>query len=1231
MEVKWTPEQRKAMELDGKTMLVSAAAGSGKTKVLTGRIIRLLTEKKEGQKPADLSRMLIVTFTRASAADLKAKVATALTEALAKNPGDKHLTKQLLNLGSAQISTIDSFFQRVVRANFDALNLPASFRITDENEVFPLCLQILNEVMEVHYQRNVSGTATDPLARVRGNVFADAMDHLMSGRSDEKFEPLILEFYKKFQSYPEGIKLLHTCAKTLCDQAHDEYFTTACGESLHRYITEKFTSYLHFLEETIALLEPAPDFWKTYGGMLDSDRDFCNRVLGALGKVSYAEVRDIILNFTPKKPSSWKKFANDTTDQYQAWREVFRSGLNEFKQAMKWPAEALPEQFERTAALCEALYLFYADYEAKLLIEKKSRGILEHNDIRALLYNMLTDENGNPSPAAKAIAAQYDSVYIDEYQDVDLLQDRIFSRIGENNRFMVGDIKQSIYVFRGSEPSVFAGYRQRFPLYTDEKWKTADGVCVFMSNNFRCDEPVVRFTNKICSFLFSACEKSIKYRKEDDLVFSKNSDPSAEPVHVAVFEKKTSKNSKNAPIQEADDDSTEGEKTFSAEQTWVANEIGRLLHTKWDEKTYVSPSDIVILVQTKKIGVGFARALEAINVPVVAEAADNLMHDPLMVDMLNLLQTIDNPHRDLPLSEYLQSSIEGFSADELYQLRAEFSKRVSLYDALVAKAEADDDSPLTKKAKSFVEWLEPYRESAAALSADRFLRQLYHDPKLNRYQGEAPLLFLYEQARTYQKAAFCGLYQLLDAMEKLQTNKEVEADGFKKAKKAVRIMTIHHSKGLEFPIVFLCGVGSKFIKKDVQASLIFHRNVGCASKLYNPVTGESEETVLRLSAKNEVEAEQKEESIRTLYVALTRASRKLYVTGTMPKKSDEFLPEAQLIRRGERSTILGSESYLSWILASIYEKGHGADNSYFTLDFYPYTPLELLPYVEPTPEELATEAQEEEKEEEKKDKESPTVPCDVERYTKILSSRTDFKYPLAFLSDLPTKAAASKLSPNLLDQLKNDKDEKKALELQLAQMLGTQPSFDEKLLSSKKPTAAQIGTANHAFLEFCDFKLLAQNGVDAECQRLLDCHFLSNSDAELLDRAQLEAFKSSSIMDEILAAKKVRREQKFNLFVPFSELTQKSTNEQLAEHSLFVQGSIDLLIETVDGELILVDYKTDRPHAEELSNPTLFHERMKAAHGSQLYYYQRAVSELFSRLPDKTYLYSLPFGKVFEM
>ena len=1226
MEVKWTPEQRKAMELDGKTMLVSAAAGSGKTKVLTGRIIRLLTEKKEGQKPADLSRMLIVTFTRASAADLKAKVATALTEALAKNPGDPHLTKQLLNLGSAQISTIDSFFQRIVRANFDELNLPASFRITDQTEVFPLCLQVLNEVIEEHYKKNASGTANDPLSRVRDNPFADAMDHLISGRSDETFEPLILNFYNKFQSYPEGIKLLHTCAKTLCDQAHDEYFTTACGASLHQYITEKFTSYLHFVDEIIALLEPAPDFWKTYSGLLSSDRDFCSRVLAALGTASYTEVRDIILNFTPKKPHSWKQFANDTTDQYRAWREVFKEGFSEIKQAMQWPAEALPEQFERTAALCEALYLFYADYEAKLLVEKKARGILEHNDIRALLYHMLTDENGNPSPAAKAIAAQYDSVYIDEYQDVDLLQDRIFSRIGENNRFMVGDIKQSIYVFRGSEPSVFAGYRQRFPLYTDEKWKSADGVCVFMSNNFRCDEPVVNFTNKICAFLFSACEKSIKYRKEDDLVFSKKREKKEEPVHVAVFEKKPPKNSKNAPVQE-DDESTEGEKVFTAEQTWVANEICRLLHTKWKKKTYVSPSDIVILVQTKKIGVGFARALEAIGVPVVAEAADNLMHDPLMVDLLNLLQTIDNPHRDLPLSEYLQSSIEGFCADELYRLRTELPKDVSLYDALVAKAEADDDSPLCEKSKRFVEWLEPYRESAAALSADRFLRQLYHDPKLNRYQGEAPLLFLYEQARTYQKAAFCGLYQLLDAMETLQNNKDVAADGFKKAKKAVRIMTIHHSKGLEFPIVFLCGVGSKFIKKDVQASLVFHRNVGCASKLYNPVTGESEETVLRLSAKNEVEAEQKEESIRTLYVALTRASRKLYVTGTMPKKRDEFLPEAQLIRRGERSTILGSETYLSWILAAIYEKGHSTDDSYFTLDFYPYTPATPVQYVEPTSD--TDEEDEEDAEEEKK--ESTTVPCDVERYAKILSTKKDFQYPLAFLSDLPTKAAASKLSPNLLDQIKDDKDEEKALELQLSQMLGAQPSFDEKLLSSKKPTAAQIGTANHAFLEFCDFKLLAQNGVDAECQRLLDCHFLSNSDAELLDRTQLEAFKNSSIMDEILAAKKVRREQKFNLFVPFSELTQKSINEQLSEHSLFVQGSIDLLIETLDGELILVDYKTDRPHEEEWSNPALFHERMRTAHGSQLYYYQRAVSELFSKLPDKTYLYSLPFGKAFEM
>ena len=1213
MANKWTKQQEAAMSIHGKTLLVSAAAGSGKTSVLTERIIRRLTDR---HSPADLSRLLVVTFTRASAADLKSKIAKALSKAIAEDPQNTHLTKQLLKLGSAQISTIDSFFQKAVRANFDELDLPAAFRTVDTAEILPLSLGILDSLLEEHYEKaSKSKNPNDILSRIKENAFADTMDHLMSGRSDGKTDLLLLKFYDKFASYPQGITLLHHYAKALSKEAHDEFFASTPGKVLQKHLTELLGSCRKFLEDISTEAEADPDVYAKLSGILSSDLDFCNELLRALDEQSYERTRTVAYTFIRGRFPTIRGEIPNCVLRYKAWREGFKKKISEKVQAyLLWPAEQIPSQFEKTAVLCETLYHFYMDFEARLLAEKKARGILEYNDIRSSLYKLLTSPDGAPTAAAKAIAAQYDEVYIDEYQDVDFLQDSIFAQIGGNRRFMVGDIKQSIYGFRGSEPSVFASYRRAYPLYTDPKADdNQDGTCVFMSNNFRCNEPVIDFTNLICGFLFSACKASIGYQQEDDLVFSKEKNKKAVPVSVAVFDGKPKKNSENEDTPE--EETTEEQ--LGAEAVWVANEIARLIREeKLDDGNPITPSDIAILVRAKSHGTAVAKALKYNGVPVLSEAAASLMEDPLMVTVLNLLRAIDNPYRDIPLSEYLLSGFGGFSLEELTDIRLETPTSKALYDAIEAKAHAEERSLLSEKALNFYVWIEKMRESAAILPADRFLRLLYLDPKFIEFQDAPALLYLYEQARTYQRTAFCGLYAFLDAMTKLQSSENVSAEGFKKAEKAVTIMTVHHSKGLEFPVVFLFASGKTFNKDDMKSSLLFHRNVGCTSKLYNTELGECEESILRVSAKLEIEAEQTEESIRTLYVALTRARERLYVTGTLNGSSASAITSAELVRRDDRSAILGCNSYLAWILAALQEK---KPTECYTLSYLSHVPPALV----------GTKAE----------KVIPNAPVDdnekddplASRYAEILRANENFEYPLDFLRGLPTKAAASKLSPDLLDRLLDDTDTEAAIEAGLKLMESKQPTFDELLIAHQKPTAADIGTATHTFLEFCDFKRLARNGIEYECEFLLANRFLSEATVKLLNKAQLQAFLDSNLMSMLLSAKRVWREQKFNLFVPFSELTDDTTDPRLADHTLFVQGSIDLLIETDNGRLILVDYKTDRVREDEWQDDESFRMRMKAAHGNQLAYYQRAVCELFGKAPDQTYLYSLPLGKALEM
>lgn len=1219
MANKWTKEQEAAMSLSGKALLVSAAAGSGKTSVLTERIIRRLTDP---QSPADLTRMLIVTFTRASAADLKSKIAKALTAALAERPGDKHLTKQLLSLGSAQISTIDSFFQKTVRANFDALDLPASFQTADTAEVLPLCLSTIDSLLETHYSKFASSnsSADDPLARIKNNAFADAIDHLMSGRSDGKLDLLLLDFYNRLVAYPQGIGLLHTCAENFKSEAHIEFFHSLAGKVICEHLLSEFYAYHSYLKKFAESIEFDPDLDKKFSGIVASDTDFCNAMIRALENGVYAEARNVAYTFITGRFPTVRGEVPDSVLAYKAWRAQFKdSVLKKLQPLLQWPAEVLPSQFLRTAALAEALFEFYSDYEKKILAEKKSRGILEYNDIRAALHRLLNNPDGTPSTAAQSIAAQYDEVYIDEYQDTDFLQDRIFAEIGGNRRFMVGDIKQSIYGFRGSEPSVFAGYRRAFPLYTDENQNNTNGVSVFMSNNFRCNEPVIDFTNLVCGFLFSACEKSIGYRPQDDLVFSKEKNENAAPVIVSVFDPKPSKRRTEETTEEA---AEEEETLFGAEAAWVAKEIERLLREETlDNGKPITPADISILVRAKSHGIEFARALEALNIPVSSEAASNLMEEPLMVDLLNLLRAVDNPYRDLPLSEYLLSELGGFSLEELTEIRQATPDCKALYDAMLAKAEADDQTLLSEKAKRICNWLEGLRENAATLPADRFLRLLYLDEPFVSYQGDPVLLYLYEQARVYQRSAYCGIYGLIDAMTKLQSTEKVSADAFKKPSEAVTIMTVHHSKGLEYPVVFLCATGKQFNRDDLKKGLLFHRSVGCTSKLYRSDLGEAEESILRLAARMETDADQTEESIRTLYVALTRARERLYVTGTITSNRDTVLTKASLIQAGDRHAILGASSYLSWIIAAL-QNNQKTDRLPYQLHFYSHEPI----FTEASAVALDTNAA---CENDLECRTESTADETTAFYADILKKQGEYSYPLDFLQGIPTKAAASKLRPDLLDRLALDDDS--ALEAQLEIMLQAPPAFDDLLLSNQKASAADIGTATHTFLEFCNFERFNQIGVDGESERLVSDGFISEATQKLLNREQLEAFRNSDLMQEILSAKRIYREQKFTLFVPLSELTTSVNSKKLQDHSLFVQGSIDLLLETNDGDLLLIDYKTDRLTKNELKSPVLFEKRLKEAHKSQLTYYQTAIKQLFSKEPDKTYLYSLPLGKAIEL
>ncbi|MBE6601216.1 MAG: hypothetical protein E7637_01760 [Ruminococcaceae bacterium] len=1217
MSRQWTNAQKDAIWVRGKTVLISAAAGSGKTSVLTERIIQRLVDPND---KTDLSRLLVVTFTRSAAAELKSRIAQALSDALAENPDRQDLSEQLLKLGNAQISTIDSFFQKLVRSNFEKQGLTANFRIADDAEIRPLAISVLERVIADFYEKYQAPTEDEGLTSLQSNRFAQALDHLMPNRSDGALNDVLLNFLNDFSSYSEGIELLKQNADSLIQSTESDFMNSTYGRYLYDFYYPLFECFANDLEEHDKAIATDPAMYQRCMGLLSSDLLYCKKVCKALQTHEYETIQSVVNSFYKGSfPSIKKEIKTPEVQSYQNWRTQFWDrGVKKLKEAFSYSPLEIDTQVRETAEFCSVLYDFFKEYQERLLQEKKARGILEYNDIRTMVYRLLHDPNGNFSEFADSIAKEYDEVYIDEYQDVDSVQDEIFATIGRDRRFMVGDIKQSIYSFRGSEPTIFSGYRKKLPMLGTKDAEHSEGISIFMSENFRCDQSIIDFTNTVCSFLFSACEESVGYRPEDDL---KRSKPILEnapggypfPVQFTVFEKKPQK-SKNEDEEE--------DTAYNQEAGWIADEIARLLREETlANGELIQPSNIKILVRDRKHGKGVTKALQERAIPISSASAIDFLSDAALIALLNLLRAIDNPYRDLPLSEFLLSPFGGFTLEELAKIRQSVDVQTALFDAMqTARDTADIDPQLSKKVSDTLQWLQAWREQASVLPADRLLRLLYLDHRLVALSTSPSFLMLYDQSRIYQRSSWCGLYGFLQHVERLMDGKPISSAGFAKAENAVTVMTIHQSKGLEFPIVFLMSCGAGFNDQDSRDSLTFHKKTGCATKLYQPSAAEHQNTILRDATTLALKQEQHEEAIRTLYVALTRAGERLYVTGTLGSNREDAQNAAACVKKGNRGMILACNSYLAWLLAV---KHHCESNGLKFPCIFQYIPYEK-------PNDIDISAEEKEAFEHAKN----TVPVSkaAYEYADVIKRHRAEPNSLQILQGLPTKSAASKLSQNFLDLLTDTTNIDASLNAQIEMMSAKAPSFDRLLLQKEAPTAAEIGTATHAFFEFCDFDRFIQNGTEAEKQRLIAQGFLRKESASMVRDDFVEAFRSSCVMQWIQTAEKVYREQKFSMMIPMSSLTENAElADALGQHELYVQGSIDLLLEMPNRELILVDYKTDRVSLKERKDRALLTDRMKAAHQAQLSHYAKAVEQLFGKKPNRICLYLFDLGDIIEI
>ncbi|MDY4434421.1 MAG: helicase-exonuclease AddAB subunit AddA [Candidatus Flemingibacterium sp.] len=1220
----WTKAQSEAISDRGHDLLVSAGAGSGKTAVLTERIIRRLTDR---DNPLDITRMLIVTFTKAAASELKERISSALSDAAAENPSDRRLTRQLFALERAQICTIHSFCLDLLRENFSNVGLRADFRIADDAEIKLLESGLMNELIEDCYSGNIENgyEIAD---------FEDLADSLTGTKGDKGLADIFLSIKHDLESYAEGTDFILNFASELEDDSTRDFAFSRCGREILNLTENTLSVYRDLFADAAEEVSGDEKLAKALKPAFEADVEFIDRVsvlsstddfqglcewFDGYSPVRFGVARGVALS--PEVEAAKKARDEFKKERQRLADKFFSLGEEEVKKTQT-----------DTAKVLRQIHTLLSLFEKRFDEEKRRRGIVDFADLERLASKLLI-KDGQPTAAALTISGRYDEIYIDEYQDVNSLQDAIFRSISGNNRFMVGDVKQSIYAFRGADPSIFESYRSGFS-------RTAEGAengrTIFLSDNFRCDEPVIRFTNLVSSRLFTNGTGALPYYPDDDLVHSKKGEETGEPVKIALISSET-----------------EDEDISEREAEYVAGEIKRLVGSaKKDDGSPITYSDIAILMRSARAQSDvFSTVFKRHGIPLFNSTEGDLFENPEVLLALCLLNVIDNPSRDIYLAGLLKSPVFGFTLDELIRIRRHSSDG-SLYDAL--RAYTDDTGFI--KGSSFLEKLSLWRHKAGTLPVDRLVWYLYRDTDLPALVQTDPgqtklrlanLTMFYEYARSFEKSSSHGLYNFIRYINDIIENKaRLSVPSASSAGTgAVRLMTIHQSKGLEFPVVFLCGTGKKFNENDLRQSIVSDRGLGIALKLSDSTGFARYDTPVRQAIAKRLGDSQLEEEMRVLYVALTRARERLYVTGTASEKAlDEADSDSVRLSKG---TVMKNGGYLRWILlaAANYERFSHPDSLPYRIEI-----------VSPQGDNVAEEAEDIVQDTDTRTEKAPEI-TDAE-YDRMLCERFDYTYPHMAAARLPAKLSVSELFPELLDEDAATLDEgifSGTLEPHRVDHPSPAPDDSAKpddtrksafrraplFLSDKaatESTAAERGTATHLFMQFCDYSRFRPGDdldktldiVQDECARLGENRFITPRIASLVDTRRAALFFTGKLFAEISSSPMVRRETRFNVKLPAADFTSSEELKKALEgETILVQGVMDCFYENKDGSLTIVDYKTDfipkgmsREDAERM---------LVGRHRLQLTYYRSALEKISGRKVERVVIYSFGLGREVEV
>ncbi|MDU1994309.1 MAG: helicase-exonuclease AddAB subunit AddA [Clostridium sp.] len=1219
-ETKWTEEQLKAIETRRCNLLIAAAAGSGKTAVLVERIIRIITNEED---PVDIDRLLVVTFTSAAASEMRERIASAITKALEKSPNSKNLQKQLTLLSRANITTMHSFCLDVIKNNFHIIDLDPAFRILDETEGMLLRSEVLEELFEDKYEND-------------DKEFLDLVEAYSDSKSDDKLKDIVLDLYKFSMSGPWPQRWLR-------DKSEEFNINTIEELDKSSWMKVFIENLVIELQGLISMEEKALELCEETSGLepyIDTFRDDITMLrmiyehLGAGVEEIYNRLSSA--SFSKLKTVRKNNVSNENVQgRVKSIRDDVKKKINKLRdEIFSMTPDEMLHSVKASYTYMKALSSLVIEFQDRFSNAKKEKGALDFNDLEHLCLKILTSED---SGVADNFKEYFDEVLVDEYQDSNAVQEAIIDLVSRKysndpNVFMVGDVKQSIYRFRQAKPELFL---EKYNTYSKKQGKN---IKIQLYKNFRSRDEVIKGVNYIFKEIMSRVVGELEYTDEEALNLGASYSKTEDDNYVVGGKIELNILDKSTEVEEEVLIEEEDLGTINLEARIVANRIKELLSNK-DGKVFkvldkgtgeyrpVTYKDIVILLRaTKNWSEVFLDELGAEGIPVYADTGSGYFESIEIRTIMSLLKVIDNPMQDIPLIALLRSPIMSFSAEDLTNIRL-VDKDKYFYENIISisKEEFDCEKELIEKCNIFLERLSVWRKKSIYTPIDEFIWYLYTDTAYYGYVGAMPngvlrqanLRILFQRAKQYEQTSFKGLFNFINFINKLRKSSGDmgSAKVLGENEDVVRIMSIHKSKGLEFPVVFVCGSGKQFNLMDLNNNILYHEELGFGPELVDLDKRVSYPTLPKEAIKQRIRLETLSEEVRILYVAFTRAKEKLIITGAV-NGLEKWITKCCNAAALDKDIILPSEvlkgkSYLDWIGMAIckHKDGEILRELVGSNDIRIKDDLSTWSVKTWTKSDLVVDKKDSDVDEINED--NLLINSDCSSVDKEIERRLDFRYKFRESTLIKSNFSVSELKKKNFEQVPVIDTENLFKE----DICNIKPKF---LQEERGLTAAEKGTAIHFVMQKIDLsRVNTIEEIKIQLKDFVDMELLSKEEYKVINPYKVKKFFISKLGERMLSAYNrgdiVYRELPF-----YTEIDVHRINPDLPKEvegdKVRLQGVIDSFFYE-DNEVILLDYKTD--YVEQSNEEELINK-----YRIQIQYYKEALEKITKTKIKECYLYN---------